>query len=138
MIVRWPGKVAPGQVSDRPWGFLGFPAHSRGPGWSRDPAKGIDGLSRGPVLTGGEAKAHESLYWEFHERGFSQAVRMKDWKAVRLGPTRPIELYDLSRDIDETMDVAGQNPDVVARMKERMVSSRTDSPDFPIREGKAG
>jgi len=38
---------------------------------------------------------HPPFYWEFHEKGFEQAVRMGDWKAVRHGTKMPIELYDL-------------------------------------------
>ena len=33
---------------------------------------------------GSPQPAATHLYWEFHERGFQQAVRMGRWKAVRL------------------------------------------------------
>jgi len=34
-----------------------------------------------------------NFYWEFHERGFEQAIRMGKWKAVRHGLNQPIEPY---------------------------------------------
>ena len=43
-----------------------------------------------------QTNQHEFLYWEFHERGFQQAVRMGDWKAVRPQAGEPLELYNLA------------------------------------------
>jgi arylsulfatase A-like enzyme len=136
MIVRWPGRVDSGSVSDAVWAFwdalptlaeiAGAPAPSS-----------IDGISQVPALLGkGEQIPHEYLYWEFHEGGSKQAVRAGDWKAVRLGPGKPLELYDLKTDVGETHDVAGQHPDVVARIEGYLRSARTDSPDFPFRPAR--
>ena len=56
---------------------------------------GLDGMSMARALRGQPQPAHEFLYWEFHERGFQQAVRMGAWKAVRLEKDAPLELYNL-------------------------------------------
>ena len=45
----------------------------------------MDGISILPALLEGKAIEHPPLYFEFHERGFTQAACMGDWKAVRLG-----------------------------------------------------
>jgi arylsulfatase A-like enzyme len=74
----------------------------------------------------------EFLYWEFHERGFEQAVRMGRWKAVRHGLHQPIELYDLETDIKEQRDIAAQYSSVVKRIEEILQTVRTESEDFPI------
>ena len=43
------------------------------------------------------------LYWEFHEAGFSQAVRLGKWKGVRRKNRQaPMELYDVTSDVGET------------------------------------
>src|SRR5262249_25074429 len=76
---------------------------------------------------------HEFLYWEFHEGGFKQAVRSGDWKAVRLRPGGPPELYDLRADPGETRDLAADHPEVVARVETYLKTARVDSPDFPVR-----
>ena len=48
------------------------------------PQEKIDGISMVPTLLGQpQTNRHDFLYWEFHERGFQQAVRMGDWKAIR-------------------------------------------------------
>ena len=67
----------------------------------------LDGMSIVPAIQGGKLPSRPYLYWEFHENGFSQAVRIGNWKGVRLKNRHaPIELYDLSTDLGETNDVA--------------------------------
>jgi arylsulfatase A-like enzyme len=133
MIVRWPGKVPVGSVSDAVWAFWDvLPTLAELTGAAAPPA--LDGLSMLPALLDtGPTPRHEFLYWEFHERGFDQAVRSGDWKAVRLGPGRPLELYDLARDVGETHNVAAEHPEIVARIEAYLKTARTDSPDFPAR-----
>ena len=86
-----------------------------------------------PTLTGtGEQRQHSHLYWEFYEQGGKRALRVGNFKAIQLGLDKsldgPIEVYDLSKDLGETNNVAAQNPEVVAKAKEFFASSRTASP----------
>ncbi|MEN6425230.1 MAG: arylsulfatase [Phycisphaerales bacterium] len=136
LIARWPGRIAAGSGSDHVsafWDFLptcceltGVPA-----------PQGIDGLSILPTLLGRPEmqQKHEYLYWEFHEQGKKQAVRMGDWKGVRLNvakdPNGPIELYDLTGDMGEERNVADQHPDIVRRIATIMASARTPSEHWP-------
>ena len=80
-----------------------------------EPAE-TDGISYLPTLLGRPQiqKRHDYLYWQFKDK---QAVRHGKWKAVRLGPRRPIELYDLEEDVGETKDLAANHADVVARIE---------------------
>src|SRR6185295_13140404 len=94
------------------------------------------GISFAPTLPGkSEQKRHEFLYLEFHERGGSQAIRLGDWKAIRLGimnrADSPIELYDLAHDIAEKENVAATHPDIVAKMATMFVRERTPAKNFP-------
>jgi arylsulfatase A-like enzyme len=135
MIVRWPARIKPGQVSDQVWAF-----------WDLLPTlaeaadlpvpSGLDGISMLPAWLGKPQRNHEYLYWEFHEGGFKQAVRMGDWKGVRPAPGKPLELYDLRTDVGETRNVAAQHPDVVARMEKILAGARTESAEFPVRAGR--
>ena len=136
MIVRWPGKVPVGSVSDAVWAFWDvLPTLAEFAGASAP--SGIDGISQVPaILDNREQPPHEFLYWEFHEGGFDQAVRSGDWKAVRLGPGKPLELYNIKDDIGETHDVAKEHPEVVARIEAYLKSARTDSADFPFRAAR--
>jgi arylsulfatase A-like enzyme len=133
LIVRWPGKIKPGAVNDQPWAFWDFlptaaeAAHAK-------LADKLDGISMLPALLGKpQTNHHDSLYWEFHERGFQQAARMGDWKAVRPQAGAPLELYNLSTDVGEKQNVAGQNPEVVARIEAYLKTARIESEHWPIK-----
>jgi arylsulfatase A-like enzyme len=94
-----------------------------------------------PALLGEQAagrpqRQHDYLYWEFPERGFSQAVRQGDWKAVRNRPAAPLELYDLSQDIGEAHDLAARHPDVVAQLAATLDQARTPSDNLPVDKGQ--
>ncbi len=135
MIARWPGQVPGGTVSEQVWAFWDFLPTAAELAGVKPPA-GIDGVSVVPTLLGPEAagrrqRTHEFLYWEFHERGFQQAVRTGDWKAVRLKPKRPLELYNLASDVSEKRDVAAEHPDVVARIEAYLKTARTPSEHWP-------
>ena len=89
MIARWPGRIKADTVSNQVWAFWDFlPTAAEIAGVK--PPTGIDGISMLPALLGKEQKSHDYLYWEFHERGFQQAIRMGDWKAVRSGRRKTV------------------------------------------------
>ena len=94
---------------------------------------GIDGMSMARALRGQQQPTHEFMYWEFHERGFQQAVRMGHWKAVRLKKDAPLELYDLPNDPLEKINVASENPEVVAKIEQYLKTSRTESARWPVK-----
>lgn len=135
LIVRWPGQIAPGSVSHLPsafWDFLPTAADLAG----AEPPAGIDGISYLPELLGRRQPKHDYLYWEFAPRGGKQAVRMGNWKGVRLNvqenPDGPIELYDLDTDLGEQHNIAGDHPNVVAQIEDIMKQAHTDSDLFPL------
>jgi arylsulfatase A-like enzyme len=131
-IVRWPGHVKAGAVSDQVWAFWDFLPTAAELAGAKLPS-GLDGLSIVPTLLAkGEQKHHDYLYWEFHERGFQQAVRMGDWKGVRLKRGEPLELYDLKTDVGEMRNVAKEHPEVVAKIESYLKKARTVSDQFPV------
>jgi len=126
MIVRWPGVVPAGEVSDHVWAFWDFlptAAELVGVDWPQ----GIDGLSVAGALRGQSAPEHEYLYWEFYERGFTQAVRRGDWKLIRFAREDRVELYNLAEDVSETTDVAERYPDVVRQLSQILDEAHEDS-----------
>ena len=126
-IASWPGVISSGKVSDYPsalWDFFPTAAELTGIRLSLP----TDGISMVPVLTGkGVQKEHEFLYWEFHEGGTKQAVRMGKWKGVRFGTEEPLELYDLSVDIHEDTNLAASYPEIVQKIEAYLEHARTES-----------
>jgi arylsulfatase A-like enzyme len=132
MIVHWPGTVPAGKVSPHVWaGWDMFPTLAEVAG-AKAPA-GIDGMSMVRALKGQPQPTHEFFYWEFHERGFQQAVRTGQWKAVRLSKDAPLELYDLNADPHEERNVSSQHADVVKKIEGYLATARTDSTEWPVK-----
>jgi arylsulfatase A-like enzyme len=137
LIVRWPGKIKPGQVSTSVFAFWDFMPTALEIAGVKPPGD-LDGISSLPTLLGKtQTNQHPALYWEFHERGFQQAARMGDWKAVRLAAGGPLELYNLKTDPGEKINVADQNLQVVAKMEAYLKSARTESEHWPIKQPAA-
>jgi arylsulfatase A-like enzyme len=117
MIAWGPGRIPAGRTSDQVWALWDVLPTLAGLAGANPPA-GIDGISMVPSLTGrGRQRQHDSLYWEFYERGSRQAVRMGRWKGVRQPMlTGKFEVYDLQTDPGEKHDVAAGHPGVAARL----------------------
>jgi arylsulfatase A-like enzyme len=76
------------------------------------PPKDIDGLDVLPFLRGEKQGApHGDLFWKLNGQC---AIVREQWKAVRFSgkPGMP-ELYEMSKDIGEKNNVAGEKPEVV-------------------------
>lgn len=136
-IAHWPGKIKASSITSHIsafWDFLPTCCDLVGISTPED----IDGISFLPTLLGrnSEQKKHEFLYWEFHEQGKRQAVRMGSWKGVRQNvaknPDGPIELYNLKSDIGEQHNIAGWHPEIVKKIEGYMKSARTPSENWPL------
>ena len=134
MIVRWPEKIKAGTVSDLAWAFWDFMPTAADLAGAPVPAE-IDGISVVPTLLDRAGQGeHEFLYWEFHEGGSQQAVRMGRWKGIRKRLSAPLEVYNLRDDLAEQRDVAAQHPDVVAKIENYLKTARTESEQWPLPE----
>lgn len=135
LIVRWPEVTPAGGVSDH-IGYFGDLMATAAELAGAPAPPGCDSLSFVPEITGHPERqpAHEYLYWEFYERGSSQAVRRGDWKAVRAPlQTGPIELYNLASDLGEARDVSAKHPEIVREMQHIFEVAHTPHPDWAIR-----
>jgi arylsulfatase A-like enzyme len=149
LLVRWPGKVKAGTVSDHPSAFWDFMPTAceiaqlpQPDAFGADTERGCDGISYFPTLhgSGSEQPRHEYLYWASQEGATSVGMRMGKWKLVnyrtpkkrvaaksqKQGSERNIgddwRLYDLNVDIGEKNDVANAHPSVVRKMLDLLKS----------------
>lgn len=133
MIAYWPSKIKPGSVTDLPsafWDVMPTMADLT----KQDTPNQSDGVSFLPTLLGNnkEQKIADYLYWKFTNwEATKEAVRIGNYKGISIHynksnkhkeHTAPFELYDLSKDLGEEKNIATQNAEMVARMKNIIMS----------------
>ncbi|WP_449436602.1 hypothetical protein [Pedobacter steynii] len=86
-------------------------------------ANNTDGISLLPTLLGNikAQKPREYIYFEYPENGGQVAIRMGNWKGLRLNVRKNIDspwmLFNLKDDFAETTDVSAQQPEIIAKFK---------------------
>lgn len=129
-MVYWPGKIRAGLTSDVAWYFADFLPTAAALAGTETPVN-IDGISLLPYLADPALDSPARfLYWEFYEPVFQQAVRWKNWKAVRTGLGGDLELYNLDVDIAEAHDISRENPAVVMEIEKYLEEARVDSENW--------
>ena len=153
-IMRWPGKIPAGTET---WQMLMtidlFPTIAKLI-QAELPKRAIDGLDVWPIITGAKGALNpHPVYWFYYEVNQLQAVVTGDgrWK-LQLPHTyktldgKPgghdglpapyenrkverVELYDLTKDISETTDVAASHPDMVAQLEAETEKARAELGD---------
>ncbi len=139
LIAYWKGKIKPATVTGHISGFQDImPTLANVAG--ADIPEQTNGISILPVLTGKEQPKHKTMNWEFQldgwnrkmpKGGFRQSARIDNWKAVRYGIHSETELYDLSKDIAESNNIADKHPDMVEKMNKLFEEGRTETDGFP-------
>ena len=120
LIVHWPARInARGELRHQPGHLVDimatcvdvagakYPAEFQG-----KPIQPMEGKSLVPALDN-QPIQRDALYWE-HEG--NAAIRVGDWKLVRLGRGGPWELYDLKADRTELHDLAAEKPEVAQQL----------------------
>jgi arylsulfatase A-like enzyme len=126
-VVVWPGHTTPGAVSDEllqspDW----YPTILELAGLEPAPGAALDAFSQTNLLSGGTS-ARTNAFCHFPHIGSSSGcmpacwVRQGDWKLLRFfhdGPawSHRYELYNLSADPHESVDLSGLNPALVAQL----------------------
>ena len=135
LIVRWPGKIKAGIVSEHVSGFQDLmPTLAELSG--AELGKGYDGISFAPTLLGqGKQSQHDYLFWNFDEQGGKRAVLKWPWKLIHLntgeggkgakGKAKPMEtlLYNLDTDRGEEHDLAAKKPELVKELEAMMIEA---------------
>lgn len=142
LIVRWPGKVSAGRITDAPVINTDWLPTLLACG-DLAPAKGIDGASFHPLLIGKRSNGSRNLFWHFphyNNQGGQPAGAMRDgdWKLVEHYEDGRLELFNLAADIGEINNLAGREPRRAARMAKALARWRTEvgaqtnsvNPDF--------
>jgi arylsulfatase A-like enzyme len=117
LIAHWPAGIkAKNELRRQPGHLVDLMATCVEVGGARYPTASrgqnilpMEGRSLVPAFAN-KAIDRDGLYWE-HEG--NAAIRVGDWKLVRLGEKGPWQLYDLQADRTEQRDLAKQHPERV-------------------------
>jgi len=151
-LIRWPGKIRPGSVSDVPVnGTDVLPTLCAVAGINVKTKKVLDGVNILPALLDGRTlkRPKPLFWWLFHARGGKQVcMRQGDWKMLaemtphggtpEVGAAPPngqsymdfiknaaldgFELYNLRKDPAETTNLAAREPERFEAMKKRLIA----------------
>ena len=115
-IVKWPGHIRAGSVSDQPAATFDWSASIIAAAGAAIPARyeGIDVL---PILEGRAAKVERTFFWRSapNSNRTQQAVRQGDWKLVV--DANHMLLFNVREDIGERKDMTSKRPDIVRRLR---------------------
>jgi arylsulfatase A-like enzyme len=113
-IVRWPGVIPPGRVTDQPVITMDWTATMLAvTGTTPDPAYPLDGEDVMAVCRGTRPLYDRMLFWRTQARA---AARMGKWKY--LNESGDEHLFDLSLDPGEKNDLRASHRDVFDRISE--------------------
>ena len=141
LLVKWPGKIKAGMVSDKMIGFEDWLVTLHSMIQASNPLTAIhDGHDQAEHILGNCELSRPALYREFSGYGGQQAVWMEKWKGIRQKMMRKgknhdplkIELYDLSVDESESEDLASKHPEIVDKLRKMMADQHIPSQEFPI------
>ncbi|MCC9642489.1 sulfatase-like hydrolase/transferase [Rhodopirellula sp. JC740] len=123
-IVRWPGKIKAGSVSETP--VIGsdiFPTICDVLDIPLPTDRTIDGTSLLPLFAEQSVQREQPLYWRNHlaPTEFRVGMRVGDWKIVGSDELRSFELYNIEQDWQETTDVSNKFPEKFAAMQEALI-----------------
>lgn len=118
-LVRWPGKIAAGQVSQQVAISMDWlPTLLAAAGTAPDPAYPTDGQSLLPQLLGGASApvVERTLHWRYKANA-QRAIRSGNWKYLKIGGNE--FLFDVVTDQRERANLARKHPQVFAQLKQQ-------------------
>jgi arylsulfatase A len=144
-IMNWPAKIAPGQVVSEPVSSLDFlPTFCKLAGGEPPRQLSLDGTNFMPALSGKAIDRTKPLVWCYYNAINERRVAMRDgnykvlakldggklakmqnitqktYPDVRDAKLTDIEIYDVTKDIDESDNLAGQDEALTERLSEKI------------------
>ncbi|MCM2309969.1 MAG: sulfatase-like hydrolase/transferase [Steroidobacteraceae bacterium] len=119
-LANWPGRIPAGSVVNQPVHVVDmFPTLTRLAGVGAGNGKPLDGVDVWPAMSKGKPTPRTEVVYDIEP--FRAAVRQGDWKLVWHAtlPSR-VELFNLANDPGEQHDLAAQQPEKVAALKQRI------------------
>ena len=116
MFIKWPGSGSEGAVCDVPVTSTDFyPTILEMAGVEPLQEQHQDGVSLGPLLTGGEDMEERPIFWHYPHYSNQggkpgAAIRLGDFKLIEFFEDHSVELYNLSDDPGEQKELSAEIP----------------------------
>ncbi|MGY8770703.1 MAG: sulfatase-like hydrolase/transferase [Pirellulales bacterium] len=147
-MIRWPGKIKPGTVSDQPAGLVDIlPTLCEVVGISAPQDRTLDGVSLVSHITGGKLNREKPLYWFYNPSRPVCVIRNGDWCLIAdpelelsrnnmfleeyIGPIKEtkliyLRLYNLRKDPKQETDLSKDQAEIFQKMKKQMFDLHAD------------
>jgi arylsulfatase A-like enzyme len=137
-VAVWPGRIPVGEIQVPLHAVDWMPTLCALAGAKPAGDLNWDGRDIWPVLSGREKSPPPRTLYSAAPRFGSQMVRHGDWKLIvhhgdERKPARD-ELYDLASDLGESKNLAGEQPDVLAAMKQHLAEITARDKDAVARD----
>jgi uncharacterized sulfatase len=137
-IVKWPGKIAPGQISDALISSVDFyPTFVALVNGKLPETQVFDGKNILPELLGNNDEPERSLFWHYpvyHHDVPKSVIRKGDWKLIENLIDNSFELYNLKEDISESENMAAKYSEKVNELKAELKAWQKEvSAELPVR-----
>lgn len=129
-MIRWPGKIRPGQVDDSTMvaAIDMLPSLGSLTGSKIPEGTELDGIDMSKALLGSPMKREKPLFWEYGTYGSIEpgkpehvspriAMRDGDWKLLMNQDGSELKLFNLKKDPGESSNLANKKPKKVQSMK---------------------
>lgn len=133
-IVRWPGKLKPGTISQMTSVADILPTIAFLTASQDDLSEEVEGENIWSVLKDNQKLPQRDFYWRAHNQ---IALRHGDWKLLHQSPNPEegtTELYNIAQDPYEKEDVAIKHPDIVKDLFRRLKEHAEKDRLVPIAE----
>jgi arylsulfatase A len=136
-IVRWPGKIAKGQLSDAIISSVDFyPTFAELADIDLPLSQKYDGISLVSLMEGAEPDPERAIFWHYpvyHHDEPASAVRKGKWKLIHNLVNDRRYLYNLETDLGETNDLSQSEPDIANELYLLLEEWRTEcKAEFPV------
>ncbi|MDH4318887.1 MAG: sulfatase [Desulfobulbaceae bacterium] len=125
-MIKWPGVIQQGSRCDVPVISTDvYPTVLELAGLPLNFSQHEDGVSLVPLLQGKHKLLRNAIYWHYPhyspQGGVpSAAIQVDNYKLIEFFEDNHVELYNLKMDIGETMDLAKQQPEKAAELREML------------------
>ena len=133
LIVRQPGRIAPGTMSSAlviSPDLYPTTLAAAGIAVPSETAPTLDGVDLNPLLRGESgARGHEALFWHYphsHTEGATpySAIRRGPWKLIEFLEDERVELYNLDADLGERQNLANAEPERCRQLRKELAAWR--------------